>query len=350
MFIKCLRQVFACVALLWAISAGAVTVPGLYSAEINVASAGAGPNLQQITEGLAQVLIKLSGSTEVAAQPGYDAVLAQAQSLLREYAYRSSADGDHWLQLHYAAAQLDELLQGAGIRGPGSQRPALLLWLVIKPAGVAEDYIATDHPALQALVRQAQRRGLALQLPLLDLQDLQQLPPELLWQQASDTVRRASQRYVPDAVLAGRLWYEAGYWFSEFEFGGERRETQRITPAGELDEQMTEVIDTVADTLLRVSEAAPLDYRPQGLVLQVEGVSGQADYLALVERLRASEGVTAVFPELLSQGRLRLRLQLDTSVEQLQKTLRLDNRLVPVGKIDGIYMPDTGLLQYRWQN
>ncbi len=299
MFIKCLRQALACVALLWAISAGAVTAPGLHSAEINVASAGAEPNMQQVVEG---------------------------------------------------PAQLDRLLQDAGIRGPGQPRPALLLWLVVKQAGAAEDYIAADHPALQALVAQAQRRGLVLQLPLLDLQDLQQLPPELLWQQASDEVRRASQRYAPDAVLAGRIWFEAGFWFSEFEFGGERRETQRFTPAGELDEQMTDVIDRVADALLQRSELAPLDYRPQGLVLQVDGVSGQADYLALVDRLRASEGVTAVFPELLSQGRLRLRLQLDTSVEQLQETLRLDEYLAPVGRIDGVYMPETGLLQYRWQN
>nr|WP_067292487.1 DUF2066 domain-containing protein [Marinobacterium profundum] len=350
MFIKCLRQVLACVALLWAISAGAVTVPGLYSAEIKVTRAGAGPDSQQVAEGLAQVLIKLSGSTEVANEPGYSAVLAQAQSLLRESAYRSSADGEHWLQLHFDPAQLDELLQDAGIRGPGQQRPALLLWLVVKQAGAAEDYITADHPALQALLVQAQRRGLALQLPLLDLQDLQQLPPELLWRQASDEVRLASQRYAPDAVLAGRIWFEAGFWFSEFEFGGERRETQRFTPVGELDEQMADVVDTVADSLLHVSELAPLDYRPQGLVLQVEGINGQADYLALVDRLRASEGVTAVFPELLSQGRLRLRLQLDTSVEQLQETLRLDSRLAPVGPMDGVYMPDTGLLQYRWQN
>lgn len=350
MFIKCLRQVIACVALLWAISAGAVTVPGLYSAEINVASAGTVPNLQQITEGLAQVLIKLSGSAEVAAEAGYGAVLAQAQGLLSEYAYRSSDEGEHWLQLHYAAAPLDELLQNAGIRGPGQQRPALLLWLVVKQAGAVEDYITADHPALQALVAQAQRRGLALQLPLLDLQDLQQLPPELLWQQASDEVRLASQRYAPDAVLAGRIWFEGGFWFSEFEFAGERREMQRFTPFGELDEQMTDVVDRVADSLLQIPELAPLDYRPQGLVLQIDGISGQADYLALVERLRASEGVMAVFPELISAGRLRLRLQLDTSVEQLQETLRLDNRLTPVGRMDGVYMPDTGLLQYRWQN
>jgi hypothetical protein len=221
---------------------------------------------------------------------------------------------------------------------------------VQKQAGSAEDYVAADHPAIRALMAQAQRRGLALQLPLLDLQDLQQLSPEQLWQPAPDVVRRASQRYAPDAVLAGRLWSEGGFWFSEFELEGKRWETQRFAPAGELDEQMAEVIDAAADRLLQAFVTAPVDYRPAGLVLEVEGISGQADYLMLVERLRQSEGVTAVFPERISPGRLYLRLQLDTSVEQLQETLRLDNRLEPAGRLDATGAKDTGLLQYRWQN
>ncbi|WP_020683483.1 DUF2066 domain-containing protein [Marinobacterium rhizophilum] len=350
MFIRCLRQALACVALLWAVAAGAVTVSGLYSAEIKVSSAGVPPAAGQVTDGLAQVMIKLSGSRDVVTQTGYGSVLLQAQELMREYTYRTSAEGEHWLQLSYDQAQLDALLQDVGIRGLGQQRPALLLWLVQKQAGSAEDYMAADHPAMQALMAQAKRRGLALQLPLLDLQDFQQLSPEQLWQSAPDAVRRASQRYSPDAVLAGRVWSEGGFWFSEFELEGTRWETQRFALAGELDEQMTQVIDAVADSLLTGFVAAPVDYRPAGLVLQVEGVSGQADYLMLVERLRQSEGVTAVFPERISPGRLYLRLQLDTSVEQLEQTLRLDNRLEPVGRLDAAGVKDTGLLQYRWQN
>ncbi|UTW13565.1 DUF2066 domain-containing protein [Marinobacterium rhizophilum] len=350
MFIKYLRQTFACVALLWAISAGAVAVPDLYRAEINASATEIQPSERQVSEGLAQVLIKLSGDTEVADREGYPLLLDQAQELLLEYAYQSTADGGRQLRLDYDGARLDALLRELGIPGPGAQRPALLLWLVHKEAGAGEDYIAADHPAMQALMAQAQRRGLALQLPLLDLQDLQNLPPEQLWRQAADAVRRASRRYAPEAVLAGRVWYEGGYWFSEFEFSGERWEAQRFAPAGELDAQMMDVVDTVADRLLESAAPAPLQYRPQGLVLQVEGINSQGDYLALVERLRAIDGVTAVFPQLLSRERLRLHVQLDSSVERLQEALRLDSQLEPVGRSVGAESGDESLLQYRWQS
>ncbi len=350
MFIKCLRQTIACVALLWAICAGAANVTGLYSAEINVSGVPAQPTEEHIAEGLTQVLIKLSGSAAVADHAGYEVVMGQAQSLLREYGYRSTADGKRWLQLSYDPVLLDALLQQVDIRGPEAQRPALLLWLVHKEAGASEEYIGADHPAMQALVGQAQRRGLALQLPLLDLQDLQDLPPEELWRQASAAVHHASQRYSPDAVLAGRIWFEGGYWFSEFEFSGKQWETQRFTPAGELDEQMTDVVDTVADRMLQAGVDAAGGYRPSGLVLQVDGIQGQADYLMLVERLRQSEGVTAVFPERLSQGQLRLRVQLEISVEQLEDALRHDIRLEPVSHSNAMQGQDEGVLQYRWQS
>jgi hypothetical protein len=350
MFIKYLRLFLASVALLWAISAGAVAVPGLYSAELNVAQAGVQPLPEQVEAGLERVLVKLAGVNDVASLPTYGEIMGQAQALLREYRYLGGAGGSSRLSLGYDQSQLDALLQAANIRGPGQQRPVLLLWLVHKPAGAGEDYIPADHAALQALLAQAQRRGLPLQQPLLDLQDLQQLAPQALWQLAQDPVLQASRRYQPEAVLAGRVWVEGGLWFSEFEFMGMQQRWQRFTPAGELAEQMTEVIDQVADQMLGRPRAAPVDYRPAGLVLQVEGVATQVDYLALVERLRQAEGVTAVFPERLSRGHLQLRVQLQTSVEQLQETLRLDHRFVPLGDSAAGQAVETGLLQYRWQN
>ncbi len=360
MFINLLRRFLPYVALLWVLSAGAVDVSGLYSAELDVDQTGVPPSSEQIEAGLEQVLIRLGGRNAVSSQAAFDEMMRRAPDLLREYRYLAAQGGAQTLQLSYDGRQLDALLQEKGIGGEGQQRPALLLWLVLKQAGEAEDYIPGDHEALKALVAQAQLRGLALSQPLLDLQDLAQLPPEDLWQLAPDQVARASRRYGTEAVLAGRLWSEGGEWFSEFEFfvplqaDAERPdgapEAQHFTPAGDLTEQMTEIVDQVADRLPGAAREAPTDYRPGGLVLQVEGVASQADYLGLVDRLRHSDGVTAVFPERLSQGHLQLRLQLNTGIEQLEETLRLYNRLEPVRRTDAVGADEAGVLRYRWQN
>ncbi|MFC6672593.1 DUF2066 domain-containing protein [Marinobacterium aestuariivivens] len=278
--------------------------------------------------------------------PGYASVIEQAPMLLSQYRYRPLADGAT-LELHYDQMLLDGLLEEAGIRGPGAQRPALLLWLVVVEDGVSE-YVAPGHPALNALETQARRRGLPLQLPLLDLEDQQQLPPERLWALPEEAVRRTSGRYRPDAILVGRLESAGGAWRSEFRLfdkAGERA----VTPEGELAPQMVTVVDRAADRLFGGAERQAFSYRPRGLVLKVEGVENQEAYLQLVGLLRQTQGVSAVFPERFAHGGLQLRLQLDTSVQRLQQSLDLESRLEAVPLIGYGQMDETGVLQYRWR-
>jgi len=337
-----------CLALL--VSGGparALTMSGLYGAELEVSAAGQRPTPEQIRSGLAQVLVKLSGRRDIASRQGYGQVMEQAPVLLSQYRFRPGPEGTR-LELVFDQLQLDRLMHEAGIQGPGLQRPALLLWLAVADGGRI-DYAAPGHPALVALEREARLRGVPLQLPLLDLDDQISLPPEQLWNLPESDVRAASQRYRPDAILLGRTAAEGGVWHSRFRLLSDAADSS-FEPAGALEAQMTAVVDEVADRLLL--GGAPrqsFSYRPRGMVLQVEGVDGESAYLQLISLLRRTEGVTTVFPERFSHGELKLRLQLETSVARLQETLKLDARLEEVPAAGTVSADETGLLQYRWR-
>ncbi|NVK42873.1 MAG: DUF2066 domain-containing protein [Oceanospirillaceae bacterium] len=340
--------IFTLLALLCTGTVHALTVSGLYSAELDVAQVNAEPTPEQTRDGLAQVLVKLSGRRDIASRPGYPEIMAQAPMLLSQYRFRPQEDGAR-LELVFDAPTLDRLLDEAGIRGPGTQRPAVLLWLALDDGGRL-DFAPPGHPALVALEREARMRGLPLQQPLLDLQDQVALPPESLWNLPEAEARDASRRYRPDAILMGRIAVTGGGWSSEFRLLSDDA-SERLAPTGELAAQMTAVADGTADRLLL--GGAPrqsFSYRPRGLVLDVEGVDSQAVYLQLVSLLRKTEGVSSVFPERFSQGRLQLRLQLDGSVARLQEMLRLESRLQEVPQVGGARPGETGLLHYRWNS
>ncbi|GGO87591.1 hypothetical protein GCM10011348_41140 [Marinobacterium nitratireducens] len=326
--------------------ARALTVVGLHSAELEVAQLETEPTPQQTLDGLAQVLVKLSGRRDVASSEGYRGILEQAPMLLSQYRFRPKENGA-LLELKYDAPALDRLLSEAGIRGPGTQRPAVLLWLAVDDSGRL-DYAPPDHPALLALERRARQRGLPLQQPLLDLQDQVALPPQALRELSDAAVREASARYRPDAILMGWVFAEGGVWHSRFNLLAQG-ESRTLAPDGDLAAQMAEAADSAADLLLL--GGAPrqaFSYRPRGLVLDIEGVDSQSAYLQLISLLRGTEGVSAVFPERFSQGRLQLRVQLETSVARLQQTLELEPRLQEIPQFGSAQPGDTGLLQYRW--
>ncbi len=152
----------------------------MYAAETVVADEGSETRNAALSGLLAEVLVRVSGNAGIAGQPAARELIGMAPSLVQQYRYRSAdRDGEtvRYLWARFDQPVVDRLMRERNLPVWAS-RPRVLLWIATERGGQRSllnlDNEAEARVALQA---QAQRRGLPLQLPLLDLEDQAQLTP-----------------------------------------------------------------------------------------------------------------------------------------------------------------------------
>jgi len=340
-----------------AFGARAGEITGLYSSSQLVPAQFREPAVEHLADGLARVLVKVSGSRNVLGKPAVRQALQEPRTLLRGFEFSKTnqavvdANGTQQpaqaLAMQFDNALVDRLLRSANERPLGSQRPTLMLWLAAEQNN-QRDYVSPDGHLMMPLLRRAQSRGLPVQLPLYDLTDQSDLPVSDLWGLFRDGIEQASARYRPDATLAGRMApLPGGNWYVEWLLIGQGR-AQRFTTEGNSQEALTAAVDQVADRLFAALGGATDSNYMEGLQLDITNIRTLSDYTSVVDYIRKLTLVSSVQVEQVNGTRLLLRVQLDGRAEQLERAIRLEPRMAPLDagvEDDGVQM----FLRYRWQ-
>ena len=209
----------ACLALVPA--AGAVQVSGLYQAEVGAGDlalirpdgdgglpAGEAARRELLMRaGLARVLVRLSGTTQVVADPMVRRrLLDRAESFVARYQFLAESTDEPRIRVHFTGQAVRSALWESGWPVWGRYRPSLLVWVASRSDGGLELVSADSHPALfSALQGAAARHGLPLLMPLMDGQDRRRLTGRDLLFEDWERIRAASARYEPQATLLLRL-------------------------------------------------------------------------------------------------------------------------------------------------
>jgi len=196
-----------------ALPAGAVRVDGLYSAEVPLAANTQAGRKQAFAEALAAVLVKVTGREEAAAlRPG---LFPDPGAVLQSY--RQAGSGR--IRVSFAPDAVRRTLDEADQPVWSAERPAVIVWLAADQ-GTGQRSLLGANAAIPTaddqqaqlfdgwrdeLLDEADRRGLALTLPLVDAEDLAKVSFADIWGGFNDVVVDASSRYAADVVLIGRL-------------------------------------------------------------------------------------------------------------------------------------------------
>lgn len=196
------------------LSAPAAVVSGLYEAEVAVADQSESARRQAVRGALTRVLVKLTGDSEVGARSAAGPLLDDAERYLQQYRYQEYEerlpDGGTARRLYLWAVfdtrTLDDAIRRAALPVWGRERPASLVWLVVEDDdGRQMSGLEQGAEYLVPLERAARDRAIPLLVPLLDLEDTANLRPDAVWDGSTDAIRRASQRYSADVILAVRV-------------------------------------------------------------------------------------------------------------------------------------------------
>ena len=335
-------------ALLLAGAARAEMVKDLHTATVPVADQGSKALATASRQALAEVLVKMSGSRQVLANPQIKQALSGARGQVQQYSYaRGRPPGNELMvDIEFDRAYLLDLIREAGAPLWTANRPVVLAWVVVDDE-LGRYFINWDsHPeAAQLLVDEFSRRGVPVQIPLFDLADLGALNQEAAWRLDANAVQRASARYNAEDVLAGRLanlasGESAGDWSYFFEDS----RTNRSASVPDLQVFLRNGVEMVAEKLATRYAVAPQAGGDGEIRLVVLGVANYADYAAIVGFLQDIELVEQADIHRVQGQRLELNLQTAMDTVQLSTLVELNDRLSPVPATEA------GALTYQWQN
>jgi uncharacterized protein len=276
-----------------------VQTDDLYAAEVAVADDSAGVRSQGLEDALSQVLVKLSGSADVAGLPGAAKVLGQASSLVQQYRYRldgSSTPPQRYLWAKFDRVALERAMRQAGVPVWGAQRPRVLMWLATERKGRRSLLnFDTEPQARAALETRAEQRGMPLQLPLMDLQDQAALSAADLWAGYATAIRAASQRYPYDAILTGRLrQVDGGRWRADWTLWEKNGQQDFSSAALPWSAALQSGIDGAQDRLAARYVPSGEGDGPQHLRIRVVGLDSLHGYGRLMQLLSRQEGITRI--------------------------------------------------------
>ncbi|WP_455203313.1 DUF2066 domain-containing protein, partial [Kaarinaea lacus] len=319
--------------------AQAAIVEGLYEAQVLVSSQNRTERDKAMRTGLAEVFAKVSGRSDAPELPGIKQALEKPALLVQQFLYRSLEEANISASHLGANAQVvwfrfdenavNRVLRQNNLAVWGRTRPATLVWLAIEQDG--SRYLigsGTDDQIRDYLEIEAQRRGMALLLPLLDLQDQTAIRFADVWGDFQDSILAASSRYQAEAILVGRIGLSSSdVWHSRWTLyeAGQNKRWEMQAPY--VDEALQAgVLGTVDSLALRYAQVYS-DDNPDVVHLAVLDISKLQDFARVSDYLKSLEQVKDIKPVRVTENSVRFRLNIRGNPDGLNQTISLGNVL-----------------------
>ncbi len=335
----------------------AADAAAMYQSEVQVRSRDdAAERNRAFTSGLEEVLLKLSGRADTLENPIVRRQIQNTQSLVEGWAYQTRVvEGSEqlFLQITYFQPEVQRLLESAGIPLWPANRPETLVWVVTQAELGERNFaeVQSEPKAFEQLQSAAERRGLPIRFPLLDLEDLRNLDPEQVWAMDEMALRTAAQRYGSESILAVRLfrtlagetYAKARYLFRDRSLDLESFEDPE---ASFLESAIALAAEELAATFAVRLSASTSDVA--AVTLHVSGVRGLNDYAELLRYIDELAVVNSV-QVLAAEGEdLTLQVRAGGQLRQLLETLALERRLSQQSEPERVGQEFT--VRYLWQS
>lgn len=283
-----------------------------------------------IREALGILLVRLSGDPAIAKQGPAQAVLQRSRDFVQRYQYievppaATAAPSGLRLTLLFDGQSLESAMRAAGLPVWGRERPAILAWIAVDEGGRRRLLSATDaSPLRTGLEAAAQRYGLPLVLPLMDLEDQASVPLADIWGGFVDALREPSRRYQPQGLLLGRIWESGGGWTARWilDFNGEQLRWQHQAGSAQalIEEGVAELARRLAARLAVRSGAEPARLQ----TVTVEGIDSLEDMARVIGYLQQLSMVDSVELSRVAGGRAEFELMLNGGLQYLQQAIAL---------------------------
>jgi len=354
-----LLQVLFTLMLIISFSSQASVVEDLYTVELAVADQTTSLRLDAFKQAFRDVIIKVSGSEDALKVPGMARPLKSSARYVHQFRYilrkddnaESFDNGQLFLRVTFNQDAVESLLRSNNISIWGKERPSTLL-LISYEINKSASIISSDTtPELvDELDVLAQKRGLPVLFPLLDLEDRQQFGVQDIIESNADNIAMAAARYSPDAVLLGQISGRAGKgWQGQWQAQFSGRRFDWTFSAGSREQVLTQAVDQLAKLLAKeyaLQSSAGFD---QEVLFSVDHVNRLEDHVRVLSYLQSLDAIESVRLVLIEQDRLSYRVKLRNTRDDLSRLISLGSVLeqLELPQIDASSSDQTIMMNYR---
>jgi len=313
-------------------NASAAQVSNLHQAQVPVATQSDQDRNRVAPDALKQAIIKVVGNRQAVNSADITALLADAKRYVDRYSYQQiDQDGDSAstetlaVNFIFDAKTLNNALERIGLPIWGENRPEILLWLASETNGDPRLIGENDDNTVNVLIeKHADRRGLPIVLPLMDLEDQTQISFTDIQSGNSNIINAASARYGARITLTAKIGgnpEQAAISWQAFN----NDDNLRWQTEGTLDSAIAGGIDQLADSLGQrfAQQMGP----PQQLAVEITDVKNYNDYNRLIAYLNNLQAVESVSVISMDNNLLKVDLTIAGDVSKFRDLLAFDGIL-----------------------
>ncbi len=324
-----------------------------YRAKVPVKSQSETDRARSTALGLKDVLVRLSGSTEVVQSPQIRSALQKPLAYLEQFQYEQARDEmgtmREYLVMTFNPSVIENLLRDAQQPFWPVNRPEVLVWLVENSRDGGKTFVNDGAaPVVRSIASAAKARGVPVRFPLLDLEDQMSLTPEQLWSFDEEALLRAAERYKSDTLLVGRYAETSvGEWLVTWQYfhRGEWRNYE--TRDSDVQAIGYGAINPLADYLAGLYAVAPGSQEEGFTTTQVRGVDSFMDYRKMLDYLDGLAVVNGFQLVSIADDVILMNVQITGDLDQFQNVLSLDRKMrFEAGQADA-RGPGLNILQRR---
>ena len=332
--------------LILSMAAHAAVVKDLYSVKVLVPDQSTASWDKALPNALTEVLVKLSGNPEVANDAAVKQALPKAKLWVKSYGYHEQWQDEQsqlWLRFDFDTKPIDQLLAQVHQSKWSNDRPLTLVWLELDQGEAKPQLVDAENSLKTVMQQNADRRGLPILLPTMDLEDQQHMgqtlnnPAEWEW---------AFSRYGVKAVLVGQFKSVRGKSQGQWLLMAGNDSKQWDVSSGDVNEFMANGLDESANWMAKQQIVGNDPHaKIVNIKLQVVDVQDLADYAKISDYLSQLSFIRHVSLGGVNGEGMLFELKIAGTQEQLVRALSSSSELTPD---ESGHSSGKNVLYYRW--
>lgn len=320
----------------------------LYEARVPIESTDNAAQLAAMEQGLAAVLIKISGYSGVSALPELRAALTNANALVSEFGLQSlslpgedgiSTRSSDALYMRFVSTQVDQLIRGFEVPVWPANRAEILFLVAADFGGVPQLLTPSTHPAAFAFLEQAAfDRGFTLRtLGNGDL-DYLSVSEDAVWsldelalraslatlsvdQIAVVRLRPGTANSFETGLLANSLRDDKNIHFGDLSLIEAKLEYQSDLQGENFIQALSKALNNYLDELSLKTAFVASNVLETRVVVEIEGIPDFSSYRSVRDYIGGLEQIENIKLLRMSMDRLVLQIEFQSGIELLHSSL-----------------------------
>jgi len=328
----------------------AVKVETLYRAKIPANTQSVEERKPLLGSALAEVLVKVTGNTNVINNPKIKSYLANPSQFVQEYTYETVMPANpkpFMLEVWFNPESVNKLLRGTGVPLWGQSRPLILTYLDYQGLNATPEILGDSSPGnVVTLVKQKfSGRGLPVIFPTMDATDLSQINVNDVNTFAFPALINSAKRYGSEGILLGKITQRPNDFVTQWKFRLGAKEWVWNFTGSSLDAILDNLSNSMANTLSVRFAAVETNQVTDHVLVKFIGITQSDDFVSLIDYLKNMTPVADVVPKEIKDTEVLLKISLHSNVNAFVEAISLSPKFSSVP--DQVH-PE--LLTYQWNH